>query len=139
MKPPQPVLERQCGCSRGRRLGVVSLGNRLELLELQLEKPLLAAEVGLGLLVLQEPQEEDAQEPLVAAEADRLRLAQPPAELSQSTGRREWAGYAKRLARLGYLVIAIDFRGYGAQKVFAVGASMGGTAALVSGANTGLR
>jgi len=75
----------------------------------------------------------------------------------------QWAGYAKRLARLGYLVIAIDFRGYGdsqtrggraagrlaadvaaaakaarargARKVFAVGASMGGTAALVSGAN----
>lgn len=75
----------------------------------------------------------------------------------------QWAAYAKRLARLGYLVIAIDFRGYGdsqtrggraagrlaadvaaaakvarargAQKVFAVGASMGGTAVLVSGVN----
>lgn len=76
----------------------------------------------------------------------------------------QWSAYAKRLARLGYLVIAFDFRGYGdsqtrggraagrlaadvgaaartarargAQKVFAVGASMGGTAVLVAGVNT---
>ena len=75
----------------------------------------------------------------------------------------QWSSYAKRLARLGYLVIAFDFRGYGdsqtrggraafrlaadvaaatraarargAQKVFIVGASMGGTAVLVAGAN----
>ncbi len=75
----------------------------------------------------------------------------------------QWAGYAKRLAKLGFLVIAIDFRGYGdsqyrigraagrlpadvaaaakvarargARKVFAIGASMGGTAVLVAGAN----
>lgn len=75
----------------------------------------------------------------------------------------QWAGYARRLARLGYLVLAFDFRGYGdsqtrggraayrfaadvaaaaraarargARKVFAVGASMGGTAVLVAGAN----
>ena len=75
----------------------------------------------------------------------------------------QWAGYAKRLARLGYLAIAIDFRGYGdsqtrggraagrlpaditaaakvarargAQKVFAIGASMGGTAVLAAAAN----
>jgi pimeloyl-ACP methyl ester carboxylesterase len=75
-----------------------------------------------------------------------------------------WAGYARRLARLGYLVIAFDFRGYGdsqvrggraagrlaadvaaaakaargrgARKVFAVGASMGGTAVLAAGVNT---
>jgi len=75
----------------------------------------------------------------------------------------QWAGYAKRLARLGYLVIAFDFRGYGdsqtrggraafrlaadvaaatraarargAQKVFVVGASMGGTAVLAAAAN----
>lgn len=76
----------------------------------------------------------------------------------------QWAGYARRLARLGYLVVAFDFRGYGdsqtrsgraanrlaadvaaaakaarahgARKVFAVGASMGGTAVLAAGANT---
>jgi pimeloyl-ACP methyl ester carboxylesterase len=75
----------------------------------------------------------------------------------------QWAGYARRLARLGYLVIAFDFRGYGdsqarggraagrlaadvaaaakvargrgAHKVFAIGASMGGTAVLAAGAN----
>ena len=75
----------------------------------------------------------------------------------------QWAGYARRLARLGYLVIAIDFRGYGdsqtrggraagrlaadvaaaakvarargAQNVFAMGASMGGTAVLSAAAN----
>ncbi|HET7856811.1 MAG TPA: alpha/beta fold hydrolase [Gaiellaceae bacterium] len=73
----------------------------------------------------------------------------------------QWAGYARRLARLGYFVIAFDFRGYGdsqvrggraanrlaadvaaaakaarargAGKVFAVGASMGGTAVLAAG------
>jgi pimeloyl-ACP methyl ester carboxylesterase len=76
----------------------------------------------------------------------------------------QWVGYARRLSRLGYLVIAFDFRGYGdsqtrggraagriaadvaaaakaarargARKVFAVGASMGGTAALAAGVNT---
>lgn len=75
----------------------------------------------------------------------------------------QWAGYARRLARLGYFVIAFDFRGYGdsqvrggraanrlaadvaaaakaarargARKVFAVGASMGGTAVLAAGVN----
>ena len=75
----------------------------------------------------------------------------------------QWSSYAKRLARLGYLVIAFDFRGYGdsqtrggraafrlaadvaaapraarargAQKVFVVGASMGGTAVLAAAAN----
>jgi pimeloyl-ACP methyl ester carboxylesterase len=75
----------------------------------------------------------------------------------------QWAGYARRLARLGYLVIAFDFRGYGdsqarggsaagrlaadvgaaakvargrgARKVFAIGASMGGTAVLAAGVN----
>jgi pimeloyl-ACP methyl ester carboxylesterase len=76
----------------------------------------------------------------------------------------QWAGYARRLAGLGYSVIAFDFRGYGdsqtrggraagriaadvtaaakaarargARKVFAVGASMGGTAVLGAGVNT---
>jgi pimeloyl-ACP methyl ester carboxylesterase len=75
----------------------------------------------------------------------------------------QWSAYSKRLARLGYLVISIDFRGYGdsqyrigraanrlaadvaaatkvarargARKVFAFGASMGGTAALAAAAN----
>lgn len=75
----------------------------------------------------------------------------------------QWAGYARRLARRGYLVIAFDFRGYGdsqvrggraanrlaadvaaaakaargrgARKVFAIGASMGGTAVLAAGVN----
>lgn len=75
----------------------------------------------------------------------------------------QWVGYARRLAGLGYTVIALDFRGYGdsqtrggrargrlaadlaaaakaarargAQKVFAVGASMGGTAVLAAGVN----
>jgi pimeloyl-ACP methyl ester carboxylesterase len=75
----------------------------------------------------------------------------------------QWASYARRLAGRGFLVISFDFRGYGdsqfrggraagrlsadvvaaakaarargARKVFAVGASMGGTAVLVAGAN----
>jgi dienelactone hydrolase len=75
----------------------------------------------------------------------------------------QWGSYARRLAARGYLVIAFDFRGYGdsqyrigraadrlsadvaaaakaarrlgARKVFAVGASMGGTAVLAAGAN----
>jgi pimeloyl-ACP methyl ester carboxylesterase len=75
----------------------------------------------------------------------------------------QWSSYARRLAGRGYLVISFDFRGYGdsqsrsgraagrlaadvaaaaraarargARKVFAVGASMGGTAVLVAGAN----
>jgi pimeloyl-ACP methyl ester carboxylesterase len=75
----------------------------------------------------------------------------------------QWAGYARRLAGQGYLVIAFDFRGYGdsqtrggragqrlaadvaaaakaarsrgARKVFAVGASMGGTVVLAAAAN----
>src|SRR5919204_683483 len=73
----------------------------------------------------------------------------------------QWAFYGRRLAKLGYLAIAFDFGGYGdsrsrngaaatryasdvlgavkaarrlgATKVFAVGASMGGTAVLVAG------
>lgn len=75
----------------------------------------------------------------------------------------EWLAYARRLARLGYTVFAIDFRGHGLsqyragaaanrlpldlaaavsvvrarghRKVFLVGASMGGIASLVAGAN----
>lgn len=104
--------------------------------------------------------------------ADRVRLAgirlgrgRKAVVLShQSRGDAcQWIGYARRLARLGYLAIAIDHRGYGdsqsvggragtrlpadvaaavrfarargAQKVFAVGASMGGTAVLTAAAN----
>jgi len=76
----------------------------------------------------------------------------------------EWLPYARRLARLGYFVFPIDFRGHGMsgyrgpasahrlaadlaaatkalrklgkKKVFFVGASMGGLAAIVGGANT---
>ena len=75
----------------------------------------------------------------------------------------DWVSYARRLARLGYTAFAIDFRGHGLsqhregaagsrlaldlaaavkvmrqrgkQKVFLVGASMGGIASLVAGAN----
>ncbi len=75
----------------------------------------------------------------------------------------DWVTYARRLARLGYTAFAIDFRGHGLsqhrqgaaatrlqadlaaavkvmrqrgkQKVFLVGASMGGIAVLVAGAN----
>jgi pimeloyl-ACP methyl ester carboxylesterase len=75
----------------------------------------------------------------------------------------QWGSYARRLAGRGYLVIAFDFRGYGdsqtrnfrasgrlaadvaaaaraarqrgAQKVFAIGASMGGTAVIAAGAH----
>ncbi len=75
-------------------------------------------------------------------------------------GACDWIPYARRLARLGYLTIAFDFRGYGAsqrstksrfpadviaaaklsrslgaKKVVLVGASMGGTAVLVAAAN----
>lgn len=74
----------------------------------------------------------------------------------------EWLAYARRLARLGYTAFAIDFRGHGLsqhrggaagnqlaadvaaavkvvrkrgkRKVFLVGASMGGIASLVAGA-----
>ena len=72
-----------------------------------------------------------------------------------------WARSARKLAAAGYFVVAFDFRGYGdskgsqntsrfagdyaaavraarslgARKVVLVGASMGGTAALVAGAN----
>lgn len=73
----------------------------------------------------------------------------------------EWLAYARRLARLGYTVFALDFRGHGLsqyrpgpagsrlaldlaaaakllreggkRKVFLVGASMGGIASLVAG------
>ena len=75
----------------------------------------------------------------------------------------EWVAYARRLARLGYTAFALDFRSHGLsqlrgglagerlasdldgavrlmrkrgkQKVFLVGASMGGIASLVAGAN----
>ena len=75
----------------------------------------------------------------------------------------DWLSYARRLARLGYTAFAIDFRGHGLSqtragaagnrlardldaavklvrargsgKVFLVGASMGGIASLVAGAN----
>lgn len=75
----------------------------------------------------------------------------------------DWVTYARRLARLGYTAFAIDFRGHGLsqqrqgaagnrlaldlaaavkvmrqrgkKKVFLVGASMGGIASLVAGAN----
>lgn len=75
----------------------------------------------------------------------------------------EWLSYARRLAGLGYFVLALDFRGsglsqyrsgaaanrlaadlaaatktvrrLGKRKVFLVGASMGGIASLVAGAN----
>jgi pimeloyl-ACP methyl ester carboxylesterase len=75
-------------------------------------------------------------------------------------GACDWIPYARRLARLGYLTIAFDFRGYGAsqrstksrypadviaaaklsrslgaKKVVLVGASMGGTSVLIAGAN----
>jgi pimeloyl-ACP methyl ester carboxylesterase len=72
--------------------------------------------------------------------------------------RTSWAGFASTLAEEGYLALSFDFRGYGdsggtrtiaelwrdvlaaaeavrgegASRVFAVGASMGGTAALVA-------
>jgi DNA-binding PadR family transcriptional regulator/dienelactone hydrolase len=75
----------------------------------------------------------------------------------------EWRGYAARLARLGYRVLALDFRGYGesqsasflasnrqggdvaaavrylrghgAKRVLLVGASLGGSAVIQAGAN----
>jgi pimeloyl-ACP methyl ester carboxylesterase len=75
----------------------------------------------------------------------------------------DWLPYARRLARKGYFVFPIDFRGYGfsqvrtgaaanryaadvaaaakalrrlgKKKIFVVGASMGGIAAVVAGAN----
>ncbi|HEU5362463.1 MAG TPA: alpha/beta fold hydrolase [Gaiellaceae bacterium] len=75
----------------------------------------------------------------------------------------QWSGYGRRLARLGYMPLALDFRGHGgsasasfaaslrlggdlaaavrylrahgARKVYLVGASMGGSAVLVGGAN----
>ena len=74
----------------------------------------------------------------------------------------DWLPYAKRLAARGYFVFPIDFRGYGfsevptagpyryaqdiaaaekalrklgKRKIFVVGASMGGIAAVVAGAN----
>jgi alpha-beta hydrolase superfamily lysophospholipase len=75
----------------------------------------------------------------------------------------DWLAYARRLARLGYTAFAIDFRGHGRsdyragaagnrlaadlaaavqvvrkrgkEKVFLVGASMGGIASLVAGAS----
>jgi DNA-binding PadR family transcriptional regulator/dienelactone hydrolase len=75
----------------------------------------------------------------------------------------QWAGYGRRLARLGYMPLAIDFRGHGgsasasfaaslrpggdlgaavrylrthgARKVYLLGASMGGSAVVVAGAN----
>jgi dienelactone hydrolase len=75
-------------------------------------------------------------------------------------GACDWIPYARRLARLGYLTIAFDFRGYGAsqrstksrypadviaaaklsrslgaRRVVLVGASMGGTSVLIAGAN----
>jgi dienelactone hydrolase len=75
-------------------------------------------------------------------------------------GACDWIAYARRLARLGYLTITFDFRGYGAsqrstksrfpadviaaaklsrslgaKKVVLVGASMGGTSVLVAAAN----
>jgi dienelactone hydrolase len=75
-------------------------------------------------------------------------------------GACDWIPYARRLARLSYLTIAFDFRGYGAsqrstksrypadviaaaklsrslgaKKVVLVGASMGGTSVLVAAAN----
>jgi pimeloyl-ACP methyl ester carboxylesterase len=75
-------------------------------------------------------------------------------------GACDWIQYARRLARLGYLTIVFDFRGYGAsqpstksrfpadviaaaklsrslgaKRVVLVGASMGGTSVLVAAAN----
>jgi pimeloyl-ACP methyl ester carboxylesterase len=75
-------------------------------------------------------------------------------------GACDWIPYARRLARLGYLTIAFDFRGYGAsqrstksrfpadviaaaklsrslgaRRVVLVGASMGGTSVLIAAAN----
>ncbi len=105
-----------------------------------------------------------------AADGTRLagfRLGRGPTAVvlaHQSNGSAcQWATYGRRLAGLGYLVIAFDFRGdgdsqprigkaagrlaadigaavkvaraRGAKKVFAVGASMGGTAVLAAGAS----
>jgi dienelactone hydrolase len=75
-------------------------------------------------------------------------------------GACDWIPYARRLARLGYLTITFDFRGYGAsqrstksrfpadviaaaklsrslgaRRVVLVGASMGGTSVLIAAAN----
>ena len=75
----------------------------------------------------------------------------------------QWSTYGRRLARLGYMPLALDFRGHGgsatasfaaslrlggdlaaavrylrvhgARKVYLVGASMGGSAVVVGGAN----
>ncbi len=78
-----------------------------------------------------------------------------------SADQRSWFDFASRLAQKGYLVLTFDFRGFGesgglrqtplldqdlstalrlmrtkAQKVFLIGASMGGTAALKAAART---
>ena len=81
---PQAELERNAVGAGLRRVRILLRGDRLELSKRRSGALGFAAQVRLGLLGREQPEEEEAQRRLVADRPRRLRLAQPAAHLVET-------------------------------------------------------